>query len=578
MEQAVAAGERAEQERAFRLVAVGAMGLITIVLFGIAVLQPALAVRALVTMALVDLLGAGTLLLARRGRTRLASMVLIGGLLALVTANALPSGGIRSPGISTAIVFVMMAGLLLGQRASIICAIVVWLAALSLVVIELVGLLPRADVPYSAWTLLLLLGLYLALAVLLLHLATGSIRRALLNAEAELAERTRAEHDRRQIEEQLRQAQKMEALGTMAGGIAHDFNNILTAIGGNVELAMASGASREEITQSLQEIERAHARARDLVQRILLFSRRQEPDRRSMQLGPVVREALALLRTSLPANIAMQVRIATDLPCVAADATQIHQIVMNLGTNAMHAMSASGGTLDVELDACVIPDGAAAPGTGLAAGRYVRFVVSDTGTGMSPEILARMFEPFFTTKGAEGTGLGMPVVHGIVRDHGGAITVDSELGVGSRFTIHFPAVPNPAVDAVRQLIETPRGSGQHIIYVDDEESIVFVMTRLVERLGYRCTGFTDPAAALHAVRTDPQSVDAVVTDLEMPGINGVQFARALAEIRDSLRVAVASGRDVDDRLALPPNVVARLVKPATAHELGVTIDRLVRAA
>ncbi|HEU0013036.1 MAG TPA: ATP-binding protein, partial [Longimicrobium sp.] len=379
--------------------------------------------------------------------------------------------------------------------------------------------------------------------------------RALIDSLAEMlrshVERYVVDRQRLAVEAQLRQAQKMDALGTLAGGIAHDFNNILTAIGGYAELAALDAPPGSPLSESIDEILKGYARARDLVRRIALFSRRQESTRRVIALEPVVQEALQLLRASLPANIEIRTRLAPRLPLVRADATQIHQVMMNLGTNAAYAMRERGGVLSVELDA--VPVGAEGPEfpAELDADHALRLRVADTGCGMAPEVRERLFEPFFTTKGPAGTGLGLAVVHGIIRDHGGAISVDSSPGAGTRFEIHLPAEPEAAGPASAATAAGLRGAGQHVMYVDDEEPLCHVMTRNLVRLGYRCTGFTNPGVALQEFRTAPHDFDAVITDLQMPAMSGLDVARAIRAVRPDTPIAVASGYP-PDQIATDP--------------------------
>ncbi|HEX6037689.1 ATP-binding protein [Longimicrobium sp.] len=404
--------------------------------------------------------------------------------------------------------------------------------------------------------------------------------RALIDSLAEMlrshVERYVVEQRRQAVEDQLRQAQKMDALGTLAGGVAHDFNNILAAIHGYAELALLDAPPDSELRQGVDEILKACARARDLVRRILLFSRGQQSRRDAMPLGPVVDEALQLLRATLPPNIEIRSHAAPRLPLVRADATQMHQVVMNLGTNAAYAMREDGGTLSVELGAVDVEAAAAGFSAELKPGRYLRLRVTDTGCGMRPEIRERLFEPFFTTKGQAGTGLGLSVVHGIVRDHGGTISVASQPGEGSRFDIHLPAAPNAAVPRADDRAQGPRGAGQHVMYVDDEPALCHIMTRILVHLGYRCTAFTDPVAALQEFRTAPQAFDAVVTDLQMPAMSGLDLARAVWSVRPGVAVAVASGLP-PDHIATDPDVdsVAWIQKPPAIDDLATRLHRLV---
>jgi PAS domain S-box-containing protein len=408
--------------------------------------------------------------------------------------------------------------------------------------------------------------------------------RALIDSLAEMLrshiERYAVERERQAVEAQLRQAQKMDALGTLAGGIAHDFNNILGAIGGNAELAALDTPADSPVSESVREILKAYARARDLVRRILLFSRRQESSREVMVVQPVVEEALQLLRATVPRSIEIRTRVGPDVPPVLADASQLHQVMMNLGANAAYAMRERGGTLRVELDAVTVGAGSPALSPELEPGRYLRLRVADTGCGMSPEVRERLFEPFFTSKGQAGTGLGLSVVHGIIRDHGGSISVASEPDVGTEMQIHLPAAD--ADDAVPREADGPgivRGARQHILYVDDEAPLCHVMTRTLVRLGYRCTGFTDPAVALQEFRTAPHDFDAVISDLQMPGMSGLDLARAVRAARPDTPIAVASGYS-PEHIATDPDVstVAWISKPPTLEELAASVHRLVHGA
>jgi len=375
------------------------------------------------------------------------------------------------------------------------------------------------------------------------------------------------------LEEQLRQSQKMQALGTLAGGIAHDFNNILTAINGNAELAIEEATADDPVRVSIQEIRKAGQRAKDLVKQILIFSRRQETRRQVIALGPVVDEALRLLRTSLPKTLSITTHEAPGLPKVLADATQIHQIIMNLGTNAGHAMG-ERGTLAVDLERVVIGEDGGPSGE-LRPGPHVRLTVRDTGTGMSPEVLRRVFEPFFTTKGTAGTGLGLSVVHGIMRDHEGAITVDSELGRGTTFHLFFPATAAADTAPAAGTVERARGRGEHIMLVDDEESLVFVTSRILTRLGYRCTAFTSPHDALQAFRTGPRGFDAVVTDLSMPGMSGLDLIHAVKAIRGDIPIGIASGTPAETERAKTAEADVMIHKPATIDELAEAVSALL---
>jgi len=378
----------------------------------------------------------------------------------------------------------------------------------------------------------------------------------LLGISLDITERIQSEVSRASLEAQLRESQKMQAIGTLAGGIAHDFNNILAAILGNTQLAREDSIGNAAALQSLEEIRKAGTRARDLVKQILSFSRRQPTDRRRIALAHVVEESVQLLRATLPPRIALQVRYGTAVPEVLADATQMQQLIINLATNATQAMSEGAGSISIDLDTIVLDAAQVLAQPQLDAlheadpGRTVRLSVSDSGPGMDAAMLERIFEPFFTTKApGEGTGLGLSVVHGIVHGHKGDIVVDSAPGEGTTFCIYLPAAEEAAevVDATvsgKAAEGAPalhRDSGQHIFYLDDEEALVFLVKRLLERRGYRVSGYVQQGEALAALRANPLAFDLVLTDYNMPGMSGLDVAREARSIRADLPVVIASG-------------------------------------
>ena len=410
------------------------------------------------------------------------------------------------------------------------------------------------------------------------HAKTGEISPFLaeeadvLDSLAELlamhAERAVAEERRKSLEAQLRHSQRMEALGTLAGGIAHDFNNLLTAMGGHIELALDADPS-DSVRESLDQIRQAYVRATDLAKRILMFGRRQETDRQPVVLSSVVEEALTLLRATIRRDVSLHVRCAPDVPTIWADASQMHQVVMNLATNAAHAMTEGGGSLTIAVDPASVSAGNA-PSPALSPGEYVCMTVADTGAGITPEIIDRIFDPFFTTKGQGGSGLGLPVVDGIVRDHGGAVVVDSELGRGTTFRVYLPISGTPGMTPPR------RGAGQHIMYVDDDEAQALAMSRVLESLGYRCTTYTDPQAAIQAFRAGPLAFDAALARMAMSGLSGVELARALHLERAALPVAIIAGPMVGQDAADAQDPRAHITKPTTIHELSTAISKLLR--
>ena len=381
-------------------------------------------------------------------------------------------------------------------------------------------------------------------------------------------EREGAERRRASTEQQLRQSQKMEALGTLAGGIAHDFNNILTAIIGNAQLGAMDVGKPHESREAFNEVLHAAERASDLVRRILLFSRRQDIARQAIDVRPLVEDALKLVRVSMPKDITIRTEFEDDLPQVSGDASQLYQVMMNLSTNAVHAMSQGGGVLTVRLEAVTLGSEARALAVELTAGSYVRVAVRDTGVGMTRQVIERLFEPFFTTKGHGGTGLGLSVVHGIVRDHDGAVTVASEPGKGSEFHVYLPTAKAPMEQEALSAGAPPRGQGQHIMYVDDEEALVAVVTRILTRQGYRCTAFSDPTEALSVFRLKPTEFDAVITDIAMPVMNGLQFAEFVHAIRPDIPIAVASGHITEAPVLSRARIAAAILKPVSMDTLA----------
>ncbi|OKY75971.1 MAG: hypothetical protein BM485_06455 [Desulfobulbaceae bacterium DB1] len=379
------------------------------------------------------------------------------------------------------------------------------------------------------------------------------------------------------LERQLRQAQKMEAIGTLAGGIAHDFNNILSGILGFTELARAQLPPESPVVGDLTQVLQGCGRARELVRQILTFSRRSEQEYHPLQAQSVVKEALKLLRSGIPANIEMRQRIDESCGQIIADPSHIHQMVMNLCTNAYHAMRDKGGVLEVALDPVELTDVDVQSKIVLAPGPYLRFTVSDTGTGMETTVLERIFEPYFTTKGkGEGTGLGLAVVHGIVEGIGGTITVYSEVGRGTTFHVYLPVVEVDRSSGVEAAgpVQIPFGT-ERILLVDDEEAVIMVEKRILASLGYQVISFTDCAGARDAFLSAPQNFDLLLTDMYMPGMTGEDLVAAVREIRADLPVLMCTGfseRMTEER-ARELGIGRLMMKPLTFIELA----RAVRA-
>jgi two-component system, cell cycle sensor histidine kinase and response regulator CckA len=389
----------------------------------------------------------------------------------------------------------------------------------------------------------------------------------------------RAEEERKKLEAQSRQSRKMESLGTLAGGIAHDFNNILTGTFGFVDLARLELEPDHPANAWLDRISSSSQRARDLVRQILTFSRKSESARMSQRLPPVIGEALRLLRSSLPASIEIVNRLDENAPPVLADSTQIHQVVLNLCTNASHAMP-NGGRITVTLESCVVTGQVAADNPDLKPGDWVRLSVADEGVGMDAATLDQIFEPFFTTKGTGiGTGLGLAVVHGIVRSHDGAIIVRSTMGKGSSFELYFPIAPTEPDDTTLSFDEIPFGNGERILVVDDDPVCGFAVEKIVESLGYGVMRCTKSDEALAQFAAAPTSCDLVVTDLAMPGMDGAELIGHLLKLRPSLPIIVITGYMESARQRLLERTPVRVVlrKPVSRDELARAIAQQLRA-
>ena len=398
----------------------------------------------------------------------------------------------------------------------------------------------------------------------------------------DLTARKHAEAQRVALENQLRESQKMQAIGTMAGGIAHDFNNILSAILGNVTLASQDLDTQSTALISLREIEKAGRRARDLVRQILTFSRNEPPKRIPTHLGEVIEETLRLVKVAMPSTVDLQVKLDPICPPVMADATQVEQALLNLCTNAFLAVGRDKGTVSLELATCQIGSDQVSP-LGLPPGPYVAIAVRDTGNGMSEATLARIFEPFFTTREVgQGTGLGLSVVHGIMQTHQGAVDVRSAPGQGSEFVLYFPALSGVAVPSVPEpeSTNTTDGAGSHVVYVDDDQALVFLVQRVLSRRGFIVTTFNDAQEAQAALPSLVDKIDLLVTDYNMPGCSGLDLLRQAKTLRPELPVALASGYVTPEleKLALQEGASALIYKPNDVNELCETVERLIKAA
>ena len=378
------------------------------------------------------------------------------------------------------------------------------------------------------------------------------------------------------IEAQLYQARKMGSIGTLAGGIAHDFNNILSGIMGYTELALDSVERESQLYNNLQEVFRAGNRARDLVKQILTFSRQTGQDRKPIQVRHIVNEALKFLRASLPTSTEVRRNIQSDA-LVLADPTQIHQVLMNLCTNADHAMREKGGVLEVKLEEVELDADFTALQPDMKPGAYLNLTVSDTGNGMPPDVLERIFDPFFTTKETgEGTGMGLSVVHGIIGSYGGAITAYSEPGQGSTFKVYLPIIETSKEAHIGPEESIPIGS-ERILFVDDESVLVNMGKQIFESLGYDVTTRTSSIEALELFKNQPDRFDLVITDMTMPNMTGEDLAQELIRIKPNIPIILCTGfsAKIDDQKASAVGIRALVLKPIVKREIATTVRKVL---
>jgi signal transduction histidine kinase/ActR/RegA family two-component response regulator len=369
---------------------------------------------------------------------------------------------------------------------------------------------------------------------------TESLNQANIKLTNEIKERIMAEEEKSKLEACLQQAYKMEAIGTLAGGIAHDFNNILSAIIGFTELAKDSAPDQGQLQDDLNQVLSSANRAKELVEQILVFSRHEEKDKRPLRIQQIIKEVLGLLRASIPASIEIQLHIDQDCGTVLADSTQMHQVLMNLCSNAVQAMDEKG-VLEISLQEREFNEVEIGSLPNLKLGRHIKLTISDTGRGMDKTTTEKIFDPFFTTKEVgEGTGMGLSVVHGIVQSHQGMITVESELGKGTTFHVYFPAWHNEISLDSEDSLGIPRGD-ERILFVDDEEVITRSGQRVLGRLGYQVTVFTDSAEALEKFKATPDEFDLVITDQAMPKMTGIELTRELLNIRPDIAIILCTG-------------------------------------
>jgi PAS domain S-box-containing protein len=408
--------------------------------------------------------------------------------------------------------------------------------------------------------------------------ASGKVHR-FVGSAIDVTARKNAEAEKGRLEIQLRQSQKMEAMGTLAGGIAHDFNNILGAILGYGELAQKGAPEGSAVRRYLDNVMHAGGRAKALVERILAFSRSGMGERGPINVQGVIEETLELLAASLPPGVSLTKRLETGDAAIVGDATQLHQVAMNLCTNALQAMK-NGGVLEVILDRADVAQSRRLSHGNLAAGTYVRLCVSDTGSGIAPDVLDRMFDPFFTTRGAaEGTGLGLSLVHGIVADLGGAIDVRTTVGRGTTFTIWLPTAGEAVARSAEVATELPRGHGQTVMIVDDEKPLVALAEEILAELGYEPVGFSSSPAALEAFREAPRRFDIVLTDETMPELIGTDLARQIRLLRSDIPIVLMSGYSGPQLLERARTIGIREVlrKPLQSRDIAECFGRVLRS-
>jgi signal transduction histidine kinase/CheY-like chemotaxis protein len=383
--------------------------------------------------------------------------------------------------------------------------------------------------------------------------------------------------ERQRLTEELRQVQKMEAVGRLAGGVAHDFNNILAAMIGYTELATHNIPASSPAWYQLEEVLRAGQRAKELIQQILSFSRRTDQAHTPVQLPRLVEEALAFLRASLPSTVEIRQHINPEVGTVLADSTQLHQVVLNLCANAEYAMRQTGGVLEVYLEAVEVDTLLATQHPTLHLGPHARLTVRDTGQGMPPDVVERIYDPFFTTKAVgEGTGIGLSVVHGIVLKHGGTITVESQIGQGTTFMIYLPCIPCDIAGEVQEEEPLPYGHGR-LLFVDDEPALVRLGHAVLMQLGYDVTAYLSSVEALAAFQAAPHHFDLVITDYTMPQMTGDALSRALRRLRPDIPIILETGfsHTINAEQAAALGIDAFLLKPWTVRELARTIAQVL---
>lgn len=400
-------------------------------------------------------------------------------------------------------------------------------------------------------------------------------RLAILSTVRDITDRKLAEEEKMRLEEQLQQAQKMEAIGTLAGGIAHDFNNMLGIILGNAELALDDVPERNPARYNLEEVRTASIRAKDVVKQLMSFARKTGLDKKPTKITPIVKESLRMLRATIPTSIDIRQHISDDIDTILADPTQINQVLINLCTNAHHALP-DGGVIDVTLENMFIDENHTFEHPEMTPGRYVHLIVSDTGHGIPKGNVDQIFDPYFTTKNVgKGSGMGLAVVHGIIKDHGAIMKVESEIRKGTTFDIFFPVIEQEAIVDTATDEELPVGD-EKILFVDDEKSIVSLVKTLLKRLGYQVEAKTNPVKALEVFSAKPDQFDLVITDMTMPYMTGDKLAHAVKEIRSDVPVILCTGfSEKVDTHKEDLEIDGFLMKPFEKAKLAITVRRVL---
>ena len=405
---------------------------------------------------------------------------------------------------------------------------------------------------------------------------TQELMTANVSLNKEIQERINSEKSRIRMEKELSRKQKLEAIGTLAGGIAHDFNNILSAVIGFSELTLQSLDKTSKEHAHISAILKAGGRAADLVRQIMTFSRQTEQEVKPVKLGQIVKEALKLIRATIPAGIEI-IQVIESNATIVADESQLHRIVMNLCTNAYHAMEGEKGTIEVRVENKIIDQGFTQTAEPVPPGEYVSLTISDTGCGMTPEVMEKIFDPFFTTKSADhGTGMGLSVVHGIVKQYKGNIHVYSEPGHGTTFAIFLPVCRRASVEDGVQQAELPRGT-ETIMVVDDEGILVNMMQQNLESLGYTVKGFSDSVAAVDYFSDHYAEFDLVVTDYSMPKMTGIELSEKMLAIRQDIPIILCTGygKNITRQKIKSKGIRELLMKPLTRHSISIALREIL---